>query len=145
MKKRLLILLFIAFSMNSIAQQNPPRRPFLEKRMQQDGGDKEGKKEKMELLKVQFITKELALSSEEAQQFWPVYETYKKAVQETIASKSGDEIQLQEAILSIRKKYKHDLKPILKSEDRVNTALKVDREFLNKVRFEMMRRKGLQS
>jgi hypothetical protein len=37
------------------------------------------------------------------------------------------------------------LKPILKSEERINEALKVDREFLKKVRFEMMRRKGQSS
>jgi hypothetical protein len=31
--------------------------------------------------------------------------------------------------------------PILKTEDRVNVALKVDRDLLNKMRNEMMRRK----
>jgi hypothetical protein len=44
-------------------------------------------------------------------------------------------------MLAIRKKYKKDLTPILKSEDRVNQALKVDRELLNKMRNEMLRRK----
>lgn len=52
-----------------------------------------------------------------------------------------DEIALQEAMLVIRKKYKKDLTPVLKSEDRINLALKVDRELLNKMRNEMMRRK----
>ena len=35
------------------------------------------------------------------------------------------------------------LKPILKTDERVNEALKVDREFLRRVRFEMFRRKGM--
>jgi len=52
-----------------------------------------------------------------------------------------DEIAFQEAMLVIRKKFKKDLMPILKTEERVNLALKVDRELLNKMRNEMMRRK----
>lgn len=145
MKKNVLIILLMAVSMNLLAQENPPRRPMMDKRMQQEGAGKnrDSKREKIELYKIQFITKELALTPEEAQLFWPVYETNKKAIQEIIANKSGDEIQLQEAILAVRKKYKNELKPILKSEERINNAMKVDREFMNKVRFEMMRRGGI--
>jgi hypothetical protein len=52
-----------------------------------------------------------------------------------------DEIAFQEAMLVIRKKFKKDLMPILKTEERVNLALKVDRDLLNRMRNEMMRRK----
>lgn len=145
MKKNVLIILLMAISVNLLAQETPPRRPMMDKRMQQEGAGKnrDSKREKIELYKIQFITKELALTPEEAQLFWPVYETNKKAIQEIIANKSGDEIQLQEAILAVRKKYKNELKPILKSEERINNAMRVDREFMNKVRFEMMRRGGM--
>jgi hypothetical protein len=145
MKKKLLLFMLIAFSMTTYAQQNNPRRPFMDRRMNQEGlrGDKESRKEKLELYKVQFFTKELSLTPAEAEMFWPVYEVYSKAAKEVIENKSKDEIQFQEAILAIRKKYKNDLKPILKSEDRINDALKLDREFLKKVRFEMMRRGGM--
>lgn len=146
MKKHVFLLLFIGFSMNTIAQQ-PPRRPFMERRMQERGGpeDKKEVREKIELYKVQYITKELNLTPAEAEQFWPVYEVQKKAIQEILLNKASDEIQMQEAMLTVRKKYKNDLKPILKSEERINDALRVDREFMKKVRFEMMRRKGLPS
>ncbi|MEY4279000.1 MAG: hypothetical protein RL377_1004 [Bacteroidota bacterium] len=145
MKKNVLIILLMVISVNLLAQETPPRRPMMDKRMQQEGAGKnrDSKREKIELYKIQFITKELALTPEEAQLFWPVYETNKKAIQEIIANKSGDEIQLQEAILAVRKKYKNELKPILKSEERINNAMRVDREFMNKVRFEMMRRGGM--
>jgi hypothetical protein len=145
MKKNVLLILLMAVSMNLLAQETPSRRPMMDKRMNQEGpgGNRDGKREKIELYKIQFITKELALTPEEAQLFWPVYETNKKAIQEIIANKSGDEIQLQEAILAVRKKYKNELKPILKTEERINNAMKVDREFMKKVRFEMMRRNGL--
>ena len=36
-------------------------------------------------------------------------------------------------------------KPVLKTDERVNDALRVDREFLQEIRQEMMRRKGFQS
>ena len=64
-------------------------------------------------------------------------EKSRKVMQEKIE----DEIEFQEAMLAVRKKFKKDLMPILKSEERVNMALKVDRELLNKMRDEMMRRK----
>ena len=62
-------------------------------------------------------------------------------MKEIIETKSNEEIQLQEAILSARKKFKSDLKPVLKSEERVNDALKIEREFLKKMRNEMNKRK----
>jgi hypothetical protein len=95
----------------------------------------------MESFKIQFITKKLNLTPEEAEKFWPVYNEQKEASKKLMGAEKDDEIAFHEAMLVIRKKYKKDLTPILKSEDRVNQALKVDRELLNKMRNEMMRRK----
>ena len=39
----------------------------------QPGGNNQSKKDKIEQLKIAFITKELDLSVEEAEKFWPVY------------------------------------------------------------------------
>jgi hypothetical protein len=98
-------------------------------------------REKLELFKIQFITKKLDLTPAEAEKFWPVYNDQKDASQSLMQAKKEDEIEFQEAMLVIRKKFKKDLMPILKTEERVNLALKVDRELLNKMRNEMMRRK----
>lgn len=97
----------------------------------------------VELYKVQFITEKLNLTKSESELFWPVYNEHKKAVEAIINSKFNDEIQLEEALLTAKKKYKNDLKPILKSEDRINEALKVERTFLKTIRLEMMRRRGV--
>ena len=94
------------------------------------------------MFKIQFITKKLDLTKAEAETFWPVYEEHKKAVNEILQSKSEDEIVFQEAMLNARKKYKNDLKPVLKSDERVNNALKLEREFLRQMHFEMNRRRG---
>ena len=41
--------------------------------LSQDGTPKQTKKDKVEQLKIAYITKELDLSAEEAEKFWPVY------------------------------------------------------------------------
>ena len=141
MKKIFLLCLVILMSIASNAQ--PP--------MGQGGGRGPGKagkgatKEKIELYKVQFITEKLSLTTAEAEQFWPIYEAHKKAMKEIMDTKSNDEIQLQEASLTARKKYKSDLKAVLKTDERINNALKADREFLKKMRSEMNRRKGFRA
>ena len=99
-------------------------------------------REKIEMFKIQFITKNLELNSKEAESFWPVYEAHKKAMQEIIKTKMSDEILLQEAMLNARKKYKADLMPVLKTEERVNNALRVERDFLDKMRKEVSKRRG---
>jgi hypothetical protein len=63
-------------------------------------------------------------------------------MQEIIKAKMSDEILLQEAMLNARKKYKADLLPVLKTEERVNNALRVERDFLDKMRKEVSKRRG---
>jgi hypothetical protein len=149
MKKNLLMIVLLAIAISSNAQQPAPPRPPMGQAPRggrfQGRGPKGANKGKIEMFKVQFISKKLSLSTNEAEMFWPVYEAHKKAMKEITKNKMNDEIQLQEAILISRNKFKNDLKPVLKSEERVNEALKVDREFLQKMRHEMMRRKGFQS
>ena len=108
----------------------PPQRPMTKQQ-----------REKLELFKIQFVTKKLDLTPAEAEKFWPLYNEQKDASQSLMQTAKEDEIAFQEAMLTIRKKFKKDLMPILKTEERVNLALKVDRELLNKMRNEMMRRK----
>ena len=141
--KKVFLLLVIAVCTNTINAQQPepprPPKPPMER------GPRGENKEKIEMFKIQFITEKLALTKTEAELFWPVYEVNKKAMREILDNRTNDEIQLQENVLAARKKYKNELKPILKSDERVNEALKIDREFLQKIRGEMMRRKGFRS
>ena len=108
----------------------PPPRPMTKQQ-----------REKLELFKIQFITKKLDLTPAESEKFWPLYNEQKDASRNLMQTAKEDEIAFQEAMLVIRKKFKKDLMPILKTEERVNLALKVDRELLNKMRNEMNRRK----
>ncbi len=99
-------------------------------------------REKIEMFKIQFITKNLELTTTEAEGFWPVHEAHKKLMQEIIKTKMNDEILMQEAMLNARKKYKADLLPVLKTEERVNKALRIERDFLYKMRHEVSKRRG---
>jgi len=114
----------------NMQQQPPPPRPMNKEQ-----------RERLELFSIQFITKKLNLTPVEAEKFWPVYNEQKAASRNLMQTAKEDEIAFQEAMLVIRKKFKKDLMPILKSEERVNLALKVDRDLLNRMRNEMMRRK----
>jgi hypothetical protein len=142
MKKSLVLFGFMLSILFVAAQQRPMHRPGKMppppppmERMSKE------QRAQMESFKIQFITKKLNLTPEEAEKFWPVYNEQKEASKKLMGAEKDDEISFHEAMLVIRKKYKKDLTPILKSEDRVNQALKVDRELLNKMRNEMMRRK----
>ena len=63
-------------------------------------------------------------------------------IQDIIKTKMNDEILLQESMLDARKKYRADLLPVLKTDERVNKALRVEREFLYKMRHEVSKRRG---
>jgi len=160
--KKIIYFLLIGLMIHSslTAQPNPDRRqgppppPPRENREGDQRRDDRGpgprrgermrpeQRERIEMFKIQFITKNLELSSNEAEGFWPVYEAHKKAIQEIIKTKMNDEILMQEAILNARKKYKADLLPVLKTKERVNNALRIERDFLYKMRHEVSRRRG---
>ncbi len=159
--KKIIYLLFLGMLVHAaaMAQSNPDKRqPPPPPRENQRGdnqrredrgpGPRRGERmrpeqrEKIEMFKIQFITKNLELTTSEAEGFWPVYEAHKKSIQEIIKTKMNDEILMQEAMLNARKKYKADLLPVLKTEERVNNALRVEREFLYKMRHEVSRRRG---
>ncbi|MEO8172901.1 MAG: hypothetical protein ABI581_07450, partial [Sediminibacterium sp.] len=56
--------------------------------------------------------------------------------------KKGDVLEMEESMLNVRKKYKAEFKKILNTDERVNKALTVDRDFMNVVRKEIQQRQG---
>lgn len=150
MKKITLIALTIVFGLSAFAQQGilgrPGRPPMRDMGRPRDTPPLDEKRRaKIEIFRVQFITEKLNLTKGEAEQFWPVYNEAKTNIDELVKIKIADEIEFEERVLTIKKKLKTELKPILKSDERVNLALKIDREFLKALRGEMMRRNGFRS
>lgn len=98
----------------------------------------------VEALKIAFLTKQLELTPDEAKKFWPVHDAYTADIQKLMKEnreKKGDEIELEEKILAVRKKYKPEfLKAI--SEEKFNKMLRAEREFRDIIRKEIERRRG---
>jgi hypothetical protein len=150
MKKITLISLTIILSLSAFSQNRhlgrPGRPPMRDMGRPKDTPPiDEARRAKIEMFKVQFITEKLNLTKDEAEKFWPVYNEAKNNIDELVKTKAADEIQFEENVLAIKKKLKINLKPILKSDERVNQALRIDREFLKALRGEMMRRNGFKS
>jgi hypothetical protein len=97
--------------------------------------------ERLEALKVAYLTKKLNLNTEEAQKFWPVYNEYmadlKKVRQE---NRGGDELKREEKLLEVRKKYQASFSKAL-SPDRANQFFKAEKEFYGYVQKELQERR----
>lgn len=67
------------------------------------------KAERIQALKIAFITQRLDLSSDEAQRFWPVYRGYENELkQQMMLNRGGDVIDNEERMLNIRKHYRQE-------------------------------------
>lgn len=85
--------------------------------------------EKIQALKVAFITQKLHLTPSEAEKFWPVYNQYDNEIMKLRASKrDGDVLDNEQKLLDIRKKYKPSFEKIL-GPIRLNDLYNAERDF----------------
>jgi hypothetical protein len=115
MKKYLLILLVILGNITIGKAQNTPMP----------------RAEKVQALKIAFITQRLQLTSAEAEKFWPVYNDYENEIK-TLRSnnKNGDVLENEEKLLNIRKKYKPSFEKIL-GPQKLNQLYSAEKDFRN--------------
>lgn len=103
------------------------------------------KKEALQALFAAFVTRQLNLTPEDAQKFWPIYNQYdaeSRKLKQEHTQKGGDELVLQQMQLDLKKKYKPEfLKAI--SNDQFNKLLTIDKDWKEKLRQELERRKQL--
>jgi len=90
----------------------------------------EKKQQNIEALKVAFITKELDLTPEEAQKFWPVYNQYSKEMASTFKQNTDNVLDRDEKVLNLRKRYKDQFSRVL-GEQRVNKMFGAEGKFRN--------------
>ncbi len=97
--------------------------------------------ERVEALKIAYLTKKLNLTTEEAQKFWPVYNQYMADLKKARAEgRSMDELEKDEKVLEIRKKYYGDFSKALNPE-RANQFFKYEKEFYGFVAKELQERR----
>jgi hypothetical protein len=98
--------------------------------------------ERLEALKIAYITKRLDLSPEEAQKFWPIYNQYAEELKQTrkeAIRNNKSEIELDESLLNIRKKYSVQFGQAI-SPQKIDIFFKSEKEFGAFVQKEMERR-----
>ncbi|MEO0000736.1 MAG: hypothetical protein RL766_782 [Bacteroidota bacterium] len=97
---------------------------------------------KIQAMEMAFITKELNLSPNEAQKFWPVFNQYRNELKSLVAEKKmGDQLEKQQKTLDIRKKYRDDFSKVI-SQERANKVFETEGEFKSLVRREFQKRQS---
>lgn len=112
MKKIYLIIAFAFIAGFAKAQEDVPS---------------EKQQQNIEALKVAFISKELALTPEEAQKFWPVYNQYSKELNNTLRDEK-DVLVRDEKVLNLRKSYKDQFSKVL-GQERMNRVFNSEGRF----------------
>jgi hypothetical protein len=109
--KRYLLILLLAFG-------------FLVRMQAQDG-------QRLEAYKIAYLTKKLDLSPDEAQRFWPIYNKYTddiRSIRQEQKDKNLTEIDVEEKMLGVRKKYNGEFSKALSAE-KINTFFRSEKDF----------------
>ena len=87
--------------------------------------------EKIQELKIAFITQKLNLTPAEAEKFWPVYNEYNTEIKNIrVNNRNGDVLDNEQKLLDIRKKYKPSFENIL-GPQRINELFNAEGQFRN--------------
>lgn len=122
MKKLFLLFGFITFATFSATAQ------------QKGGG------ERIRSLEIGYLTKQLQLVPEEAEKFWPVFNKYRQELKDVATDKNiTEELDRQQKVLDIRKKYKKDFTAILNAE-RAQQVFETEDRFRIFVKRELQKR-----
>ena len=113
--------------------------PFTSFAQTEDGENITDRK-KIQAMEVAYITKELNLSPEEAEKFWPVFNKYREDVKGVLTNKTiSDQLEKQQKVLDLRKKYRTEFTRIL-AQDRANKVFTSEDQFRQMVRREFQKR-----
>ncbi len=114
MKKYILILILSITTFIAKAQNDDPAK----------------RAERVEALKIAFITQKLDLSVDEAQKFWPVYNRYESDLKSVIKENRAnpDVLDDEEKLLNLRKRYRGEFVKVI-GPQKMNTLFGAEKEF----------------
>lgn len=97
-------------------------------------------RQRLEAIQIAYLTKELSLTTQDAEKFWPVYNKYQDELRGLLKN-GGDEdvLNRQQKALDIRKKYRPDFVKIL-GADRTNKLFQAEDKFREMVKRELQNR-----
>jgi len=125
MKKIYALLLFLSFHSYFCQAQTP----------EDDNGSR------VEVVKMAYITRELNLTPQEAQNFWPVYNNYQNEIKQARNQNPNDEVAFEKKVVEIKEHYQGNFKKVLgNNNQRVNKVYTTDKQFNNTLRNELKNR-----
>lgn len=128
MKKTFLLFGFITFA------------TLLTRVNAQEATDPGNGREKIKALEIGYFTRQLSLSANEAERFWPLFNKYRQELRATVKNKDiHDELERQQKALDVRKKYRKDFCGIL-DEERGRKVYETEDNFRAMLRKEMQQR-----
>lgn len=85
--------------------------------------------DRVRALRIAYITDKIHLSSQQSEQFWPLYNRYQDEIRAIRRDdRIEDDIAMSEAILDVKKKYKVEFLKVI-SQEQLTALYKAEREF----------------
>ncbi len=101
---------------------------------------------RIEVVKMGYMSRELNLTPEEAQSFWPVYNNYVNEIRQARSQYPDDEVAFEKKVVEIKERYKGNFKKVLgDNNQRVNKVYTTDKQFNNALRNVLKNRQQKQS
>lgn len=126
MKKIYVLLLFLFFHGYFCMAQQPPN---------------DNDNQRVEVIKMAYISRELNLSPQEAQNFWPIYNNYQNDIKQARNQYPDNEIEYEKKVVDIKQRYQGNFKKVLGNDgERVNKVYTTDRQFREMIRNEYQNR-----
>lgn len=97
--------------------------------------------DKVKDIKIAYMNKELNLTPEEAQKFWPIYNNYFNEIKQARREHVNDEVAFEEKVVQIRKKYKGDFQKVLNSGSRANKVFVSEKNLRDMFKKELQNRR----
>jgi hypothetical protein len=105
----------------------------------------QGDENRVEAVKMAYITRELNLTPEEAQSFWPVYNNYVSEIKQARSQYPNDEVKFEKKVVEIKERYQGNFKKVLgNNNQRANKVYTTDKQFNNTLRNELKNRQQRQ-
>jgi Skp family chaperone for outer membrane proteins len=100
--------------------------------------------DRIEAIKMAFITREVNLTPREAQRFWPVYNSYSNEINRARQEYPNDVVAFEDRVVNIRKRYQNEFRRVLNNNDeRVNQVFTVENNYNDLLRNELQKRQQM--
>lgn len=127
--KKIYILLTFLFFQNYFCFSQPPN---------------DNDEQRVEVVKMAYMSRELSLSPQEAQNFWPVYNNYQNEIKQARNQYPNDEVGFERRVVEIKQRYQGNFKKVLGNNgQRINKVYTTDRQFRDMLRSEIQKRQQL--